>query len=105
MLILFELFFRCKHICNDLVCTRYENKWFFIKDTCLGYINPKDGHLGSVILFDQGFEVALGMYSIGLQTGFQLQTLTRQITSKCWTRRKSKEWTEALKDVASTTGE
>lgn len=54
-------------------------------------------------MYDQGFEVASGLYSIGLQTGFQLQTLSRQIAFKCWTRRKSREWLEALKEVAATT--
>lgn len=80
------------------------SRWFFLKDTFFGYINPKTGHIRSIVLFDQGFEVASGMYAIGLQTGFQIQTLSRQITIKCWTRRKGKEWTEALKEIAGGTG-
>lgn len=30
-------------------------------------------------------------------------TLTRQLSFKCWTKRKAKEWIEALKDVAAST--
>ncbi|CAH1104900.1 unnamed protein product [Psylliodes chrysocephalus] len=93
---------RCQHICNDLICSRYVKRWFFIKDTFFGYINPDNGVVKAVILFDQGFEIATGMYAIGIQNGFQIQTLSRQITFKCWTRRKSKEWSESLKEVAST---
>lgn len=57
-----------------------------------------------VILFDQGFEVATGLYSMGLQTGFHILTLTRQVAFKCWTRRRVKEWVDALKETAATSG-
>lgn len=94
---------RCQHLCNDMICSRWVKRWFFIKDTFFGYMNPDNGRVKAVILFDQGFEVASGMYSIGLQTGFQIQTLSRQLTFKCWTRRKSKEWIESLKEIAAST--
>ncbi|KAJ8922579.1 hypothetical protein NQ315_007609 [Exocentrus adspersus] len=92
---------RCQHICNDMICARWVKRWFFLKDTFFGYINPDSGRLKCVVLFDQGFEVASGMYALGLHTGFQIQTLSRQLTIKCWTRRKSKEWIEALKEIAA----
>lgn len=114
---------RCRHFCcNECFCTRWVERWFFIKvliyktycncskiicylqDTCFGYINPKDGRVKSVILFDQGFEVSTGLYSMGLQTGFHTLTLSRQVAFKCWTRRRVKEWVAALKETASTTG-
>lgn len=57
-----------------------------------------------MILFDQGFEVSTGLYSMGLQTGFHTITFSRQVAFKCWTRRRVKEWVDALKDTASTTG-
>nr|CAH7741167.1 unnamed protein product [Callosobruchus chinensis] len=94
---------RCQQLCNDMICSRWVKRWLFIKDTFFGYINPENGQLKSVILYDQGFEVVTGMYSIGLQTGFHLQTQSRQISVKCYTRRKGKEWTQALKEVAGTT--
>ncbi|CAH0561123.1 unnamed protein product [Brassicogethes aeneus] len=94
---------RCQHVCNDVVCSRWLKRWFFIKDTFFGYINPETGQVRCVILFDQGFEVASGFYAVSLQTGFQIQTLSRQITFKCWTRRKSKEWVDTLKELAGTT--
>ncbi|KAL3266697.1 hypothetical protein HHI36_010859 [Cryptolaemus montrouzieri] len=95
---------RCQHLKNDILCARWSERWFFVKDTYFGYINPKDGRVNAVILFDQGFEVASGMYSVGLHTGFQILTLSRQIAFKCWTKRKCKEWIEALKEMAGTTG-
>lgn len=95
---------RCRHFGNEFLCTRWVERWFFIKDTCYGYINPKDGRVKCVILFDQGFEVATGLYSMGLQTGFHTLTLTRQVAFKCWTRRRVKEWVDALKETAATTG-
>lgn len=94
---------RCKHLCNDILCTRWTDRWFFIKDTYFGYITPKSGRIGAVVLFDQGFEVASGLYSMGLQTGFQIVTNSRQITFKCTTKRKCKEWIWALKEAANTT--
>ncbi|KAJ8953089.1 hypothetical protein NQ318_013431 [Aromia moschata] len=102
---LYHCFFcvRCQHICNDVICSRWVKRWFFIKDTFFGYMNPKDGRgVKCVVLFDQGFEVASGMYALGLQMGFQIQTLSRQITFRCWTRRRSKEWIDALKETAAT---
>ncbi|XP_025829452.1 LOW QUALITY PROTEIN: phospholipase D2 [Agrilus planipennis] len=92
---------RCSHRCNDFWCTRWLNRWFFVKDTCFGYIDPKDGRIKCVVLFDQGFEVSFGMYATGLHTGLQLVTLSRQIVIKCGTRRHAKEWQEALKESAN----
>ncbi|XP_018573262.1 phospholipase D2 isoform X1 [Anoplophora glabripennis] len=92
---------RCQHICG-IICSRWVKRWFFIKDTFFGYINPDTGRVNRVVLFDQGFEVASGSYALGLHTGFQIQTLSRQLTINCWTRRRSKEWIEALKEVAAT---
>ncbi|XP_057670646.1 phospholipase D2 [Diorhabda carinulata] len=94
---------RMKYFCNDLICSRYVKRWFFVKDTYFGYINPKNGRIKAVVLFDQGFEVASGIYALGVQNSFQVQSLCRNITFKCWTKRKSKEWTENLKEVAATT--
>ncbi|XP_030747183.1 phospholipase D2 [Sitophilus oryzae] len=94
---------RCQHYCRNFICSRWIQRWFFLKDSCFGYINPKTGHISSVILYDQGFEVATGMYSMPLDTGFQVQTLGRSLTFKCHTRRTSKEWVEYLKQVAETT--
>ncbi|XP_044748826.1 phospholipase D2 isoform X3 [Coccinella septempunctata] len=94
---------KCQLLKDQIFCARWSERWFFVKDTYFGYINPNDGRINAVILFDQGFEVGSGMYSVGLHTGFQILTMSRQITFKSWTKRKCKEWIEALKETAGTT--
>ncbi|KAF7268635.1 hypothetical protein GWI33_018263 [Rhynchophorus ferrugineus] len=94
---------RFQHFCKNFVCSRWNKRWFFLKDNCFGYINPATGRIKSVILYDHGFEVATGMYSMPLDTGFQVQPLCRSLAFKCWTRRRSKEWVEGLKQVAEST--
>ncbi|XP_072377195.1 phospholipase D1 [Diabrotica undecimpunctata] len=94
---------RLQHISHDLMCTRYVKRWFFVKDTYFGYINPDTGRIKAIVLFDQGFEVAAGLYATGNKNGFLIQTLSRELRFKCWTRRKNKEWTDHLKEIAATT--
>lgn len=95
---------RCNYYCNEIFCGKWRKRWFFTKDTCFGYINPKDGRIKCVVLFDQGFEVSTGMYSTGMHHSIQLVTLSRQLFLKCWTRRKGKEWMQHLKDIANNEG-
>lgn len=76
----------------------------FLKDTCYGYINPTDGRVNAVILFDQGFEVSSGIYSRGLHKGMQLITLSRQLVLKCPTRSQRKNWVDTFKEVAYDSG-
>lgn len=57
-----------------------------------------------MVLFDQGFEVASGMYNMPLNTGWQVQTLSRSLTFKCKTKRTNREWIEALRETTATTG-
>uniref|UniRef100_A0A1Y1KJ45 phospholipase D n=1 Tax=Photinus pyralis TaxID=7054 RepID=A0A1Y1KJ45_PHOPY len=47
-----------------------------------------------------GFEVSSGLRALGLHTGVQISTYTRQLVINCWTRRKCREWIRALKEVA-----
>lgn len=65
----------------------------------MGYINPKDGVVKCVMLFDSGFEVSSSMYATGLSHGLQIATLSSQIVIKCWTKRKQNEWLTYLKNV------
>lgn len=58
----------------------------------------------AVVLFDQGFDVSTGMYSTGMRNGMQIITNNRHMILKCWTRRKSKEWMNHLKDAANGSG-
>lgn len=95
---------RCNYYCNDIFCGKWRKRWFFVKDTCFGYIKPSEGRIKTVVLFDQGFEVSQGMYSSGMHQGIQLMTLSRQLFLKSWTRRKGREWSQFLKDIASNEG-
>lgn len=82
----------------------WNERWFFLKETCFGYMNPRTGRIGSVVLFDQGFEVSSGSYSRGLHKGMQLSTLSRHLTIKCWTRSKRKSWVNTFKKFANQEG-
>lgn len=94
---------RCSYFFSDMLCRKWRDRWFFIKDTFFGYVNPKNGQIRSVVLYDQGFEVSTGIYSTGMRNGLQITTYSRQFIVKCWTRRKAKEWMNFLKVNAKTT--
>ncbi|XP_016989766.2 phospholipase D2 isoform X1 [Drosophila rhopaloa] len=92
---------RCNYFCSDVVCGTWRSRWFFVKETCFGYIRPTDGSIRAVILFDQGFDVSTGIYQTGMRKGLQVLTNNRHIVLKCWTRRKCKEWMQYLKNTAN----
>nr|XP_013190121.1 unnamed protein product [Amyelois transitella] len=92
---------RCNYFCTGLVCAKWQERWFFVRDTFFGYIRPRDGAIKAIMLFDQGFEVSSGMYSTGMNHGLQILNQSRQMVIKCWTKRKSKEWIQYLKAVAN----
>ncbi|KAH8254743.1 hypothetical protein KR032_012043, partial [Drosophila birchii] len=92
---------RCNYFCSDVVCGTWRSRWFFVKETCFGYIRPTDGSIRAVILFDQGFDVSTGIYQTGMRKGLQVLTNNRHIVLKCWTRRKCKEWMQYLKHTAN----
>ncbi|KAH8280415.1 hypothetical protein KR018_006689, partial [Drosophila ironensis] len=92
---------RCNYFCSDVVCGTWRSRWFFVKETCFGYIRPTDGSIRAVILFDQGFDVSTGIYQTGMRKGLQVLTYNRHIVLKCWTRRKCKEWMQYLKHTAN----
>ncbi|KAJ8724801.1 hypothetical protein PYW07_015759 [Mythimna separata] len=94
---------RCNYFCTGLVCAKWQERWFFVKDTFFGYVRPRDGVVKAIMLFDQGFEVSSGMYSTGMNHGLQILNHSRQMVIKCWTKRKSKEWMQYLKAVANQT--
>lgn len=93
---------RCNYFCSDVVCGTWRTRWFFVKETCFGYVRPTDGSIRAVILFDQGFDVSTGIYQTGMRKGLQVLTNSRHIVLKCWTRRKCKEWMQYLKNTAHT---
>ena len=92
---------RCKYFCADVLCGKWQQRWFFVKETCFGYIKPKDGVLRCVVLFDQGFDISQGMYSTGLRNGLQVVTNSRYLMVKHGTRRKAKDLLHYMKSIAN----
>lgn len=90
----------CMRHCNLFCAGRWHQRWLFVRETCFGYLNPKDGSVRCVVLFDQGFDVSTGVYTTGMRNGMQLMTASREMVLKSWTRRKAKEWVQTLKAVA-----
>ncbi|KRT80725.1 hypothetical protein AMK59_5302 [Oryctes borbonicus] len=88
---------RWRRICREICCSSWRERWFFLKDTCFGYIDPSSGLTKCVILYDQGFEVSSGLYSTGVQRALQIVTLSRQLVIKCKTRSGRNQWVESLK--------
>lgn len=84
-----------------MVCGQWRTRWFFVKDTFFGHLNPKDGSIRCIVLFDQGFDVSRGIYSTGMRNGLQIVTHSREIVLKSWTRRKAREWMTHLKAIAN----
>lgn len=33
---------RCNYFCSDILCGQWRTRWFFVKETFFGYLNPKD---------------------------------------------------------------
>lgn len=94
--------FRMNQFCSTGVCSRWRQRWFFVKDTFFGYIRPIDGVIRCVGLFDQGFDVSTGVYSTGMRNGIQLYNHSRFVMLKGDTRRSTKEWLDYIKHVAHT---
>ncbi|KAI4462630.1 phospholipase d [Holotrichia oblita] len=88
---------RWRHVCREVFCSSWRERWFFLKDTCFGYIDPSNGLTKCVVLYDQGFEVSSGIYSTGLQKAFQVVTFSRQLVIKCSTRSHRNEFLQCLK--------
>ncbi|KAG5673566.1 hypothetical protein PVAND_003604 [Polypedilum vanderplanki] len=94
---------RCNYFCSESCCSSWQGRWLFVKETFFGLVRPKDGTIRSIILFDQGFETSLGMYSTGLRTGLQIATNSRYIVLKFPTKKLAKEWNNYFKQIANST--
>jgi phospholipase D1/2 len=93
---------RCNLICGDLICGTWQSRWLIVKETFLALQNPKTGAVRSVILFDNGFDISLGLYSTGLNSGLQLVTNSKYLVLKFSSKKQAKEWATYLKMIAVT---
>lgn len=93
---------RCNYLCSDLICGQWQQRWLIVKETFLALQNPKNGLVRSVILFDNGFDISMGLYSTGLNSGLQIVTNSKYIVLKFSSKKQAKEWASHLKMVANT---
>lgn len=94
---------RCNYLCSDLICGQWQSRWLVVKETFLALQNPKTGIVRGVILFDNGFDISMGLYSTGLNSGLQIVTNSKYIVLKFSSKKQAKEWGNYLKMVANTT--
>jgi phospholipase D1/2 len=73
-----------------------------VKETFLVLQNSKTGLVRSVILLDNGFDISLGLYSTGLNSGLQIVTNSKYVTLKFSNKKLAKEWASYLKMVCQT---
>lgn len=94
---------RCNYLCTDIICGQWQNRWLIVKESFLVLQNPKTGAIRSVILFDSGMEVSLGLYTTGLNSGIQIVTNSKYMVLKFHNKKLAKDWASYLKAVANTT--
>lgn len=94
---------RCNYLCTDIICGQWQSRWLIVKESFLALQNPKTGAMRSVILFDSGMEVSLGLYTTGLNSGIQIVTNSKYMVLKFHNKKLAKDWASYLKAVANTT--
>lgn len=92
---------RCNYLCADILCGKWQNRWLIVKESFLALQNPKSGAIRSVILFDSGFEVSLGLYATGLKSGIQIVTNGKYMVLKLPNKKLARDWATYLKSVAN----
>lgn len=93
---------RCNYLCSDLICGQWQQRWIIVKETFLLLQNPKTGLVRGVILFDNGFDISMGLYSTGLNSGLQIVTNSKYMVLKFSSKKQAKEWASYLKLIANT---
>lgn len=85
------------------MCGQWQSRWLIVKESFIVLQHPKTGAIRSVILFDSGFEVSLGLYATGLKSGIQIVTNSKYMVIKFPNKKLAKDWGTYLKTVANTT--
>lgn len=50
-----------------------------MKDSFVLYMKPKDGQVGTVILYDKGFHIKIGTDETGVRHGVTVENLCRHV--------------------------
>ncbi|CAL1290306.1 unnamed protein product [Larinioides sclopetarius] len=89
---------RCNHrdtrfghfgqFCGLHVCPFWKERWLFIKENFVGFLDPRHGHIDSIFLFDTGFRVR----KTKRNDGILLQNLSRKLFLKCENERQAEAW-------------
>uniref|UniRef100_A0A4W4E020 phospholipase D n=1 Tax=Electrophorus electricus TaxID=8005 RepID=A0A4W4E020_ELEEL len=80
-------------------------RWLVVKDSFVLYMRPKDGQVGTVILYDKGFHVKIGTHETGVRHGVTVENLCRALTIKCSTYRQARWWGHSIGEFAQRLGQ
>ncbi|XP_076857811.1 phospholipase D1 isoform X2 [Brachyhypopomus gauderio] len=90
---------------SNSVCYRWSKRWLVVKDSFVLYMRPKDGQVGTVILYDKGFHVKTGTHETGVRHGVTVENLCRTLTIKCSTYRQARWWGHSIDEFAQRLGQ
>ncbi|XP_026857222.2 phospholipase D1 isoform X2 [Electrophorus electricus] len=90
---------------SNSVCYRWSKRWLVVKDSFVLYMRPKDGQVGTVILYDKGFHVKIGTHETGVRHGVTVENLCRALTIKCSTYRQARWWGHSIGEFAQRLGQ
>ncbi|KAL2081324.1 hypothetical protein ACEWY4_023177 [Coilia grayii] len=90
---------------SNSVCYRWSKRWLVVKDSFLLYMRPKEGQVGTVILYDKGFHIKIGTHETGVRHGVTIENLCRALTIKCSTYRQARWWGHSIDEFAQRYGQ
>ncbi|XP_067300101.1 phospholipase D1 isoform X2 [Pseudorasbora parva] len=90
---------------SNSVCYRWSRRWLVVKDSFVLYMRPKDGQVGTVILYDKGFHIKIGTRENGVRHGLTIENLCRALTIKCSTYRQARWWGHSIDEFSQMFGQ
>ncbi|XP_056610861.1 phospholipase D1 isoform X1 [Triplophysa dalaica] len=90
---------------SNSVCYRWSRRWLVVKDSFVLYMRPKDGQVGTVMLYDKGFHIKIGTRETGVRHGVTVENLCRALTIKCSTHRQARWWGHSIDEFAQMFGQ
>uniref|UniRef100_A0A667ZQX4 phospholipase D n=1 Tax=Myripristis murdjan TaxID=586833 RepID=A0A667ZQX4_9TELE len=94
----------CVCVCSVCVSLRAYFRWLVVKDSFVLYMRPKDGQVGTVILYDKGFHIKIGTQETGVRHGVTIENLSRTLTIKCSTYRQARWWGHSIDEFSQKYG-
>ncbi|KAI5106951.1 phospholipase D1 isoform X1, partial [Silurus meridionalis] len=101
---------------SNSVCYRWSKRWLVVKDSFVLYMKPKDGQVGTVILYDKGFHIKIGTDETRVRHGVTIENLCRHVlldylpllqvlTIKCSTYRQARWWGHSIDEFVQRFGQ